>query len=201
MTTTTDNTFTIDLNDPYATHHIVGDINDHLLDAGKDDDAGDFIYRVKGLDDSSLDEILSIAADYVDIEDVSDARGIRGDQYLEDDPVSGEMSWDSEAAAIKRMLSDSSAPHAPMSAGPVDLTVPEYPDIEMEWDFESPLDENMLTAIGLLADQAGEKAVRLFAQDWRGLRSHHWTYKAMFQLVWSYIRVYPIPDQYGSDTW
>ena len=198
--TTTMKPFKIDLNDPYQVHHIIGDINDHLLEAGFDDDAEDFIFKAKTLDESSLDEILSLAADYVDVEDVSDSRGVRADEY-DDEPVSGEMSWDSERDAIKRALEDST-PHAPMaSAVPVDLEVPEYPNITLIWDFEEPLAQNMLRAVKQLALHADEHAVREFVHNWRGLRASTWTYKAMFQLVWSYISVYPDPDQYGSDDW
>lgn len=193
-------TFKIDLNDPYQVHHIIGDINDHLLEAGFDGDAEDFIFKAKTLDESSLDEILSLAADYVDIEDVSDSRGVRADEY-DDEPVSGNLSWDSEAAAIKRALEDGS-PHAPMlSVVPVDLSVPEYPNITLIWDFEEPLGANMLRALKQLALHADDEDVLEFIHNWRGLRSHTWTYRSMFQLVWSWMTVLPDPDQYGSDDW
>lgn len=192
-------TFKIDLNDPYQVHHIIGDINDHLLEAGFDGDAEDFIFKAKTLDESSLDEILSLAADYVDIEDVSDSRGVRADEY-DDEPVSGNLSWDSELDAIKRALEDST-PQAPMTSGPVDLEVPEYPNITLVWDFEEPLAHNMMRAVKQLALHTDEHVVREFAHNWRGLRAHTWTYQAMFQLVWSYMTVLPDPDQYGSDDW
>ena len=205
MRTSERSSFEVDLSDPYAVLHIIGDINDHLLDEGRDDDAADFLLQAKGLkvtspDDWSVEDLLSIASEYVDIYDVSDSRapmvGMAEEwlQHIEeqedDEPLSGNMSFDEEHDAVNKAL-----------ALPVNLEVPEYPDLWMTWDFEIDLADNMLEAMRTLFDAGEHKALRQFVHDWRGLRSACWTYKAMFQLAWSYVKIYPHPDQYGTDDW
>lgn len=190
----------LDLNDPYVVMHIVGDVNDHLLDAGRDDDAADFVLQAKGLkhtsNDWSLEDLLAIACQYVDIEDVSDSRldsPYNAKPMIEDDEDDPE--WSDDFQVVNHAIESSSF------SSPLDITTPEFPDLWMEWDFERPLPENMYEAMRVIGSMDDKKPLRHFVQDWRGLHSHTWTYKAMFQLVWSYIRIYPIPDQYGDTDW
>lgn len=192
----------LDLNDPYVVMHIVGDVNDHLLDAGREDDAADFVLQAKGLkhtsEDWTLEDLLGIACQYVDIEDVSDSRH---DVPPEARPmIEDDEEWSDDFQVVNAALGSSNAYHAP-HANPVDITDPEFPDVWMEWDFDDSLDQNMMEAMRVIASMDDPKALKTFVQDWRGLYYHTWTYKAMFQLVWSYIRIYPIADQYGSDDW
>lgn len=192
--------FQIDPTDQFQRHHIIGDVNDHLLDAGLDGDAQNFLYEVQGLNpDKDFDAILAIVFEYVDVEDVSDSRH----PYIQNEPDDVEpLTWDKEAELVKQSLADSPTFHAPHSSSyPVDLMVPEFPELSVVWDFEAPLDENMKAVLLEITSLRDARALRSFIQDWRGLKSHTWTYKAMFQLAWSYVTIYPEPSQYGSDDW
>lgn len=200
-------TIKLDLNDPYVIMHLVGDINDALLEQGRDDDAADFVLQAKGLKhtdkDWTLDDLLAIACQYVDIEDVSDARYEPpvNRPIIEDKDDDEDWSDDYEVVNHALQSEPSSALHAPMSTGPVDLTIPEFPDVEMYWDLDVDVGVNMKNAVLALCEYGDDRVLRNFVQDWQGLRRSTWTELAMFQLVWSYMTVYPIPEQYGDVDW
>lgn len=190
----------LDLNDPYVVMHIVGDVNDHLLEMGRDDDAADFVLQAKGLkhtsEDWSLDDLLAIACQYVDIEDVSDSRldgAYDAKPMIEDDDDDPE--WSDDFQVVNQAIKEST------HSVPLDITQPEFPDLWMEWDLDANISQNMIEVVKVLAASGDERALRNFVQDWRGLHHSTWTYKAMFQLAWSYITIYPIPYQYGDTDW
>ncbi len=195
----------VDLSDELYRLRFAEDFADWLMDHRREEEAREFLHLVKTYEESTeeydLEDVIAIAEGFNPIVDVNEemAGGRNASdlaiQILEEQE--GNLRWDQEAALINQYIRDSE----PVSAVPRDLLEPEFPNVDVYFDLNRPIVRNVLGIPFHLAAHGHHRGARAFIQDMKALLRTKPTNYALFQLAWSYVMIYPDPDQYGQDDW
>ena len=196
-----------DFGDPLSQTNFVEDFCGWLHEQERDVDAYDFRLLIKDYereagDDYDTEDVIELAKGFAPIVDITDelaggrsASDIALKILEEQEEDDRQLPWDQEAALINQALTDS----AP--SGPRSLYEAEFPKVEIYYDLEKSVLENFIVIPQLLVEYEYYAGARSFCRDLQALMRHTPTGYALLQLAWSYVSIYPDPDQFGIDDW